>query len=85
MASQSGTVTDYEEGRRIAFEGKGGTPSHWEWTINTAGSTKLVSLALTYTMPGSFVGAALNTLVIARQNEKDIEGQLANLKRLAES
>lgn len=35
-------------------------------------------------MPGSFLGVALNKLVIERQNEKDIEGQLAALKRLSE-
>ena len=84
LSGQS-TVTAYEKGKRIVFEGKGGIDSHWEWTINAAGSTTLVSLALTYTMPGSFLGAALNKLVIERQNEKDIEGQLANLKRLSES
>ena len=83
--SGESTVTAYEKGKHIVFEGKGGIDSHWEWTINAQGSTTLVSLALTYTMPGSFLGAALNKLVIERQNEKDIEGQLANLKRLSES
>jgi uncharacterized membrane protein len=83
--SGQSTVTAYEKGKRIVFEGKGGIDSRWEWTINAQGSTTLVSLALTYTMPGSFLGAALNKLVIERQNEKDIEGQLANLKRLSES
>jgi uncharacterized membrane protein len=83
--SGESTVTAYEPGKRMVFESKGGIDSHWEWTINTQGITTLVSLALTYTMPGSFLGAALNKLVIERQNEKDIEGQLANLKRLSES
>ena len=83
--SGESTVTAYEKGKRIVFESKGGIDSRWEWTINAEASTTLVSLVLTYTMPGSFLGAALNKLVIERQNEKDIEGQLANLKRLSES
>src|SRR5215469_6766126 len=66
------------------FDSKGGIDSRWEWTINAQGSTTEVSLALNYTMPGSFLGAAFNKLVIEGQNEKDIEGELAALKRLSE-
>lgn len=79
------TVTAYEKGKRIVFESKGGIDSCWEWTINAQGTTTEVSLALTYTMPGSFLGAAFNKLVIEGQNEKDIERELATLKRLSES
>jgi uncharacterized membrane protein len=82
--SGESTVTAYEPGKRIVFESKGGIASHWEWTITAEARTTQVSLALTYTMPGSLLGAAFNKLVIEGQNEKDIEGQLANLKRLAE-
>ncbi len=83
--SGESTVVAYEKGKYIVFEGKGGIESRWEWTITAQGSTTRVSLALAYTMPGSFLGAALNKLVIEGQNEKDSERQLANLKRLAES
>lgn len=38
-----------------------------------------------YTIPGSFLGQALDKLFVERQNAKDIEQQLANLKALAES
>jgi len=82
--SGESTVTAYERGKRIVFESKGGIDSRWEWTITAEASTTRVALALTYTMPGSLLGAALNKLVIEGQNEKDIEGQLANLKRLSE-
>jgi len=83
--SGESTVTAYERGKRIVFESKGGIDSRWEWTIKAEASTTEVSLALTYTMPGSFLGAAFNKLVIEGQNEKDIEGELANLKRLSEN
>src|SRR5258708_39577400 len=84
LSGQS-TVLVYEKGKRMVFESKGGIDSRWEWTITAQGSTTLVSLVLTYTMPGPFLGAALNKLVIEGQNEKESERQLANLKRLAES
>ncbi|MGO8949582.1 MAG: SRPBCC family protein [Ktedonobacterales bacterium] len=83
--SGESTVIAYEQGKRIVYESKGGIDSHWEWTINAQGNITQVALALTYTMPGSLLGAALNKLVIEGQNEKDIEGELANLKRLSES
>ena len=79
------TTDAYERGKTIIFESKGGIDSRWEWTITPQGDVTLVALALTYTMPGSILGAALNKLVIEGQNEKDIEGELANLKRLSES
>ena len=82
--SGESTVIAYERGKRIVFESKGGIDSRWEWTINAQGDTTQVSLELAYTMPGSLLGAALNKLVIEGQNEKDIEGELATLKRLSE-
>ena len=78
------TMREYDRPKREAFDSKGGIDSRWEWTLTSQGSTTGASLKLEYTMPGSFLGAAVNKLVIAGQNEKDIEGQLANLKRLAE-
>ena len=79
------TTVAYERGKSIVFESKGGIDSRWEWTISPQGATTDVALALTYTMPGSFLGAAFNKLLIEGQNEKDIEGELANLKRMSES
>lgn len=79
------TTVAYERGKSIIFESKGGIDSRWEWTITSQGDTTGVSLSLTYTMPGSFIGAAFNKLLIEGQNEKDTEGELANLKRMSES
>jgi uncharacterized membrane protein len=76
----------YEKPRLIVFETTGGIPSRWEWTLEPQGpTTTRVSLSLDYTMPGSLVGAIANKLVVERQNEKAIENQLANLKRMSES
>ncbi len=78
------TMREYDRPRHEVFDSKGGLDSCWEWTLTSQGSTTEASLKLEYTMPGSFLGAAVNRLMIQGQNEKDIEGQLANLKRLAE-
>jgi uncharacterized membrane protein len=53
-------------------------------TINAEAGTTRVALALNYTKPGSFLGAACNKQVMEGQNEKDIERELAKLKRLSE-
>jgi uncharacterized membrane protein len=78
------TMIEFDRPKREVFDSKGGIDSRWEWTLTSQGSTTDASLKLEYTMPGSFLGAAFNKLVIQGQNEQDIEEQLANLKRLAE-
>lgn len=77
-------VREYTRPTHEVFDSKGGIDSRWEWTLTSQGASTEVSLKLEYTMPGSFLGAAFNKLVVEGQNEKDIEGQLANLKRLSE-
>jgi uncharacterized membrane protein len=77
-------VREYERPRHEIFDSKGGIDSRWEWTLTSQGATTEVSLRLEYTMPGSFLGAAFNKLLVEGQNEKDIEGELTALKRMAE-
>lgn len=71
--------------KHLVVETSGSVPSHWEWMLNPLDSiTNDVSVALDYTVPGSFLGAIADKLVLARQNERVIEQQLAHLKRMAE-
>ncbi len=79
-------ITAYQKPKRVVYETTGGIPSHWEWTLTSEDfMTTDVSLSLDYTVPGSILGAIADKLVIERQNEKIIEQQLVNLKRMAES
>jgi uncharacterized membrane protein len=78
------TMIEYDRPKREGFDSKGGIDSRWKWTVTSQGSATEAPLKLEYTMPGTFLGAAFNKLVTQGQNEKDIEGHLANLKRLAE-
>lgn len=78
-------VIEYDKPKHLVLETSGGIPSHWEWSLEAEDFTTTdVSVSLDYTMPGSLLGAIANKLVVERQNEKAIEHQLANLKRMAE-
>jgi uncharacterized membrane protein len=78
-------VVAYEKPKRLVLETSGGIPSHWEWILESEDFiTTDVSLSLDYTMPGSLLGAIANKLLVERQNEKVIEHQLNNLKRMSE-
>ena len=77
-------VAEFDAPNRLVNETIGSIPSRWVWQVVPKGESTRVLLAVEYTMPGSFLGALLNKLVIERQNEKSAENQLINLKRLAE-
>lgn len=61
-------------------------PSVTFWyTFDEGDGKTTVTQKVAYTIPGSFLGKALDKLFVERQNAKDIEQQLANLKSLAEA
>lgn len=78
-------ITIAQRPYQTVYETTGGVPSTWAWRLQPEGEYTRVSLSLDYKMPGSFFGGAFNKLVLERQNNKDIETQLANLQRLSES
>jgi ligand-binding SRPBCC domain-containing protein len=53
-------------------------------TFEERGGKTTVVYKVEYTIPGSFLGQALDKLFVERQNARDIEQQLVNLKALAE-
>jgi uncharacterized membrane protein len=77
-------IVKFQPPHRMVYATTGGIPSHWVWTVQPQGSGVKVFLSLDYTMPGSLLGAVVDKLVVERQNEKEIENQLANLKRASE-
>lgn len=54
------------------------------YTFNEQVGKTVVTAKVEYTIPGSFLGKALDKLFVERQNTKDIEQALVNLKALAE-
>ncbi len=77
-------IVEFQPPHRMVYDTTGGIPSHWVWSLQSQEGGAKVSLSLDYTMPGSLLGAVVDKLVIERQNEKEIENQLANLKRASE-
>ena len=58
----------------------GGIPSTWTWTMKPAGSGTELTLKIDYTVPGSFLGAIADRLVIEGENQKELQASLSNLK-----
>lgn len=79
------SVKESQKPKHLVVEASGTVPSHWEWMLNPLDSiTTDVSVALDYTIPGSFLGTIADKLIVERRNEKAVEQQLATLKRMAE-
>ena len=72
----------FEKPRRVVIDTLGGVPSHWDWSLHQNDAGAQLSLALEYTVPTAlaFMGKLLE-----KQNEKSVNMQMANIKRLAEA
>lgn len=67
------------------YEPNKGMPPFETWyTFNEQNGKTTVTAKVEYTIPGSFFGKALDKLFVERQNTKDIQQNLANLKAMAE-
>lgn len=55
------------------------------YTFNETDGKTTVTAKVEYTIPGSIFGKALDKLFVERQNAKDVEQTLLNLKSLAEA
>lgn len=71
----------FEKPHRIVIDTLGGVPSHWDWSVQPNGAGSHLSLTLDYSVPPAlaFMGKLLE-----KQNEKSVDAQMANIKRLAE-
>lgn len=65
---------------RLTLKTSGGIPSTWVWTLAPADGGTDLRLAIEYNLPGSVLGAIADKLVIERQNQKEADQTLANLK-----
>ena len=62
----------------------GGIPSTWTWAMKPSGGGTELALKIDYTVPGSFLGAIADRLVIEGENQKELQAALANLKKRLE-
>ena len=62
----------------------GSIPSTWTWAIKPADGGAELKLTIDYTVPGSFLGAIADRLLIENENQKELRAALANLKKRLE-
>jgi len=81
LAGESKNVL-YERPHRVVIDTVGGVPSHWDWSLQPNGAQSLLLLTLDYSVPPAlaFMGKLLE-----KQNEKSVDAQMMNIKRLAEA
>lgn len=71
----------FERPHRVVIDTLGGVPSHWDWSLQPDSAGARLLLTLDYSVPPAlaFMGKLLE-----KQNEKSVDAQMANIKRLAE-
>ena len=66
-------------------EGSGDLTNAWDWRLFPEMAGTRVKVRVEYTVPGgAMIGAVLDKLFVEKQNQKDLEQSLANLKQLLE-
>lgn len=66
------------------LEAKSFAPMDFRYRFDENDGKTAVTYKIDYTIPGSFLGQVLDKLFVERQNTRDTEQMLANLKALAE-
>jgi len=77
------TTTEHAPPKRLVASFEGGMSGSFRWTLEDLGSQTRLSIDIDYSMPGGALGAAVDSLLLERVNEKSMEGMLKNLGRLA--
>lgn len=65
---------------RLVMDTTGGIPSTWIWTMSPFGSRTRLHVTIEYTVPGAALGAIANKLIVEKQNQKELDEALVNLK-----
>lgn len=79
------TFAAIEPGRYLREEGSGDLSNVWSWRLTPELSGTQVHVRIDYTVPGgALIGGILDKLFVERQNQKDLEQSLSNLKQMLE-
>jgi uncharacterized membrane protein len=77
------TVTGYERPTRLESRFENGMKGTFVYRLAPQGEQATLSVDVEYELPGGALGKAIDALVLERTNEKTIEKQLDNLRRMA--
>jgi uncharacterized membrane protein len=79
------TFTAMEPNRYLREDGTGDLTDAWEWWLTPEMSGTRVRVRIEYVVPGgSVLGAIADKLFVERQNQRDLEQSIANLKQILE-
>ena len=66
--------------KRMVLKTSGGIPSTWVYEFTPTADGTDLKLSVDYTVPGAALGAIADKLVVERQNQKEVNQSLANIK-----
>ena len=78
------TVVEWEQNRKVVTDSKGGIRSKWSMTYGAEASGSKLSIVVEYEVPVPVLGK-LAEIVVRRQNEKELELALSNVKAHVEA
>lgn len=81
--SGESVVTEYVANKKLVMQSKGGIKSTWDWTLEPKGDGTQVTLVVEYDVPVPVLGKLAEAMVL-KQNEKDADQSMANLKKILE-
>jgi len=77
-------TTEHRPSDRRVSVGKGGIASTFTWTLSADGAGTKLSVVVDYTIPGALLGKLAEPLIM-RQNSKEMDEVMANIKTALES
>jgi uncharacterized membrane protein len=77
------TITEHERPTRLATRFEDGMRGTFVYQVALQNQQTTLSVDVDYSLPGGALGKAVDALLLERTNEKTIEKQLDNLRRMA--
>jgi len=82
--SGESVCTEYATNKKIVVQSKGGIKSMWDWTFEQQESGTNTKLIVEYDIPIPVLGKLAEAIVL-KQNNKEADQAMANLKKILES
>lgn len=79
------TVTISEQPTRWAMRFDGGMKGTWTWSLEAREKSTHLTTAIAYEMAGGILGKTIDAMLVERMNEKNVERQQEQLKRVSEA
>jgi uncharacterized membrane protein len=81
--SGESVCTEYVANKKLVLQSKGGIKSTWYWTLEPKEGGTTVTLVVEYDVPVPVLGKLAEAMVL-KQNTKEADQSMANLKKILE-